>query len=136
GMVTRASVSAALAIVVLSACASLPPQPADRAMSVHFGDDFDERGSPALGRLAAANASPHGALTGVRILDTGSDALIQRAALIDAAERTLDAQYYIWNSDVTGQYMAERVYAAAERGVRVRLLIDDINVSGRDPATR
>src|SRR5262245_52449027 len=127
-MVTRVSLCAALIIIALSACVSLPPQSADRATSSHF----DSLESTTLGRLAAAKTAPHGTLTGVRIIDTGSDALIQRAALIDAAERTLDAQYYIWNTDVTGQYMAERVYAAAERGVRVRLLIDDINVSGRD----
>ncbi len=54
------------------------------------------------------------------------------SALIEAAERSIDAQYYIWNSDTTGRYMAARLYAAAERGVRVRLLLDDINVGGRD----
>ncbi len=71
-------------------------------------------------------------LSGVRILDGGVDAFTERIALIDAAQRSIDAQYYIWNSDLTGQYMAHAIYAAAERGVRVRLLLDDINVAGRD----
>ena len=66
------------------------------------------------------------------MLDTGRDALQERAALIEAAERSIDAQYYIWNGDSSGRYLASRIYAAAERGVRVRLLLDDINVGDRD----
>ncbi len=71
-------------------------------------------------------------LSDVRVLDTGADAFLERAALIDSAEQSIDAQYYIWNSDLTGRYLALRVLAAAERGVRVRLLLDDINTAGRD----
>ncbi len=54
--------------------------------------------------------------------------LLQRALPIEAAERSIDAQYYIWNSDASRCYLACRLYAAAERGVRVRLLLDDMNV--------
>ena len=52
--------------------------------------------------------------------------------MIEAAERSIDAQYYIWNGDVSGRYLAKRLLLAADRGVRVRLLLDDINVAGRD----
>jgi putative cardiolipin synthase len=66
------------------------------------------------------------------VLDSGKDALLERLALIEAAERSIDLQYYIWNSDLTGRYVAERIYAAADRGVRVRVLLDDINTNDRD----
>jgi putative cardiolipin synthase len=70
----------------------------------------------------------------VLLVDTGRAALDERDALIDAAVHTIDAQYYIWNSDASGRYLAARLLAAAERGVRVRILLDDINIAGRDAA--
>ena len=109
------------------ACGSLSP-PADQVPSQHF----TESSATELGRLSGRAAAAHGDLSGVRILDGGKDAFTERIALIDAAQRSIDAQYYIWNSDLTGKYMAQAIYAAAERGVRVRLLLDDINVAGRD----
>ncbi len=51
--------------------------------------------------------------------------------MIEAAEETLDAQYYVWRSDATGTVLLERLMAAADRGVRVRLLVDDM-LYGRD----
>jgi cardiolipin synthase C len=105
----------------------LPP-PADGAASEHFSD----AAATDLGRLSGRSAAAHGDLSGVRILDSGVDAFTERLALIESAQRSIDAQYYIWNSDLTGQYMAQAIYAAAERGVHVRLLLDDINVAGRD----
>ena len=112
---------------VIAACGSLPPT-ADQVESQHFS----EPAATELGRLGERAAAPHAGLSGVRILDSGIDAFDERIALIDAAQRSIDAQYYIWNSDLTGKYMAQAIYAAAERGVRVRLLLDDINVAGRD----
>ena len=85
-----------------------------------------------LGAATAAIAGMHPGTSGVLLLDTGADALTQRDALIAVAERTIDAQYYIWNADASGRYLAARLLAAADRGVRVRVLLDDINVAGRD----
>jgi putative cardiolipin synthase len=113
---------------VLSGCGSLPPPNDAHEASVHFADGA----TTLLGRLAATSARGHDGLSGVRILDSGADAFTQRLALIESAQRSIDAQYYIWNSDLTGQYMAQAIHAAAERGVHVRLLLDDINVAGRD----
>ena len=48
-----------------------------------------------------------------------------RVAMADLAEKTLDGQYYIWDGDTTGLILADRLLRAADRGVRVRLLIDD-----------
>ena len=52
----------------------------------------------------------------------------------ELAEKSLDIQYYIWADDTTGWILANRVKKAADRGVRVRILVDDINLSGRDNA--
>ncbi len=112
----------------VSACGSLPPPADARVVTAHFSEST----STELGRLSASAAATHGQHSGVRILDGGADAFTERLALIESAQRSVDAQYYIWNSDLTGQYMAQALYAAAERGVHVRLLLDDINVAGRD----
>lgn len=70
--------------------------------------------------------------SGFTILDTGRQAFLARSNLIEAARASIDAQYYIWNSDASGRYLARRLLAAADRGVRVRLLLDDMNIKGRD----
>ena len=70
--------------------------------------------------------------SGFSILNTGSQGFERRVELIEAAERSIDAQYYIWNSDVSGIYLARRLVVAADRGVQLRLLLDDVNVDERD----
>lgn len=117
----------ALLAGVLVACGTLPPvqdRPAEYA--------FEQPEGTALGRLAQTAAQQRAGQSGFLILDTGRQAFLARATLIEAAERSIDAQYYIWNSDVSGRYLARRLLLAADRGVRVRLLLDDINVAGRD----
>ncbi|MBC7658924.1 MAG: phospholipase D family protein [Chitinophagaceae bacterium] len=61
----------------------------------------------------------------------GSDAFEARVALIESAVTSLDLQYYIWHRDRTGMALWSKVLNAAERGVRVRLLLDDMNL-GKD----
>jgi putative cardiolipin synthase len=68
----------------------------------------------------------------VYLLTDGPEALHARLDLIDGAERTLELQYYLWHADEAGAVLAERVLAAADRGVRVRVLLDDIDLEGRD----
>ena len=85
-------------------------------------------------RLAAAispSVQRHPGKSGFRLLDRGDDAFLARLAMIEAAEKTLDAQYYVWRSDATGTVLLERLMAAADRGVRVRILVDDM-LYGRD----
>ena len=53
------------------------------------------------------------------------EAFIARLALADLAERSLDMQYYVWDGDTTGRIIVDQVMKAADRGVRVRLLVDD-----------
>ena len=85
-----------------------------------------------LRQSTSALAARHPGQSGVLLLDTGIQALTQRDALIAAASTSIDAQYYIWNSDASGRYLAARLLEAAGRGVHVRLLLDDINIAGRD----
>ena len=83
-----------------------------------------------LGRALADPSAAAGARSGFYLIDSGMEAFALRAALAEAAQRTLDLQYYAVHDDATGQLLLSRLLAAAKRGVRVRLLIDDLYVAG------
>jgi putative cardiolipin synthase len=76
----------------------------------------------------------HGGQSGFRLLSNGLDAFVARATLIELAERTLDLQYYIFHPDKTGSLVIDRLIAAADRGVRVRLLLDDWGTAEKNDA--
>jgi cardiolipin synthase C len=77
-------------------------------------------------RVAAnAGEGPGAERSAFRLLPNGIDAFVARAVLIELAERTLDLQYYIFHPDQTGSLIVERLIAAADRGVKVRVLLDD-----------
>lgn len=86
-----------------------------------------------IGRFAARAASGHPGLSGVHLLPDPHDAFAARVALARAATRSLDIQYYIWKNDISGRLMIGEMRAAADRGVRVRMLLDDNGVAGLDP---
>ncbi|MFJ5428066.1 phospholipase D family protein [Pectobacterium actinidiae] len=92
----------------------------------------DTRDTP-LGRGSAAAASGHDAtLSGVHLLSDGRSAFAARVLLAKAAVRTLDVQYYIWHNDLSGGLLLDALLEAANRGVRVRLLLDDNGIAGLD----
>jgi len=125
----RALLAPLSALLVLAGCAGLPSG-VERPHSSALAGTGDTR----LGRgLAAATAANPGT-TGVHALDNARDAFAARVLLARAAERSLDVQYYIWHDDTTGGLMCEALWLAAERGVRVRLLLDDNNTRGMDEA--
>ena len=70
--------------------------------------------------------------SGFYLLSDNADAFIARSVMISMAKKTLDIQSYIIHNDASGQYLAYALISAAERGVQVRILVDDINLSGRD----
>ena len=70
--------------------------------------------------------------SGFYLLSDNTDAFVARFALATIAEKTLDIQYYIMHNDASGRYLAYAILSAADRGVHVRILVDDINLSGRD----
>ena len=81
--------------------------------------------STRLGQFFGPAADEHPGLSGFSLLSHGREAFIVRLALGDLAERSLDLQYYVWDGDTTGRLIVDRVVKAADRGVRVRLLVDD-----------
>ena len=85
-----------------------------------------------LGRGVAPGLAAHPGKSGIYPLSHGRDAFAARGLLAGAAERSLDVQYYIWHGDHTGYLLFEALWQAAERGVRVRLLLDDNNTTGLD----
>ena len=89
--------------------------------------------STALGRAILPRASAYPDRSGIHALPDSHDAFAARVLLARAAERSLDLQYYIWRSDLTGTILFAELQAAAARGVRIRLLLDDNNTSGLDP---
>lgn len=62
--------------------------------------------------------------SGFEMLADGRESFLARLAMVEAAQRTLDLQYFIWRDDVAGTTFADRLLAAADRGVKVRLLLD------------
>ena len=95
----------------------------------HVIDDTD---TTRLGRAVAPLVAAHPGQAGIHALAHPHDAFAVRALLADAAERAIDAQYYMWHGDTTGVLLFEKLWRAAERGVRVRLLVDDNNTAGLD----
>ncbi|WP_220336987.1 MULTISPECIES: phospholipase D family protein [unclassified Wenzhouxiangella] len=85
-----------------------------------------------LGRSLGEQISDHPGESGVHPLYDPLDAFAARYLLAHAAERTLDIQYYIWGDDLTGTLMLHALLEAADRGVRVRLLLDDNGIEGLD----
>ncbi|MBE2275043.1 MAG: phospholipase D family protein [Rhodobacteraceae bacterium] len=85
-----------------------------------------------LARAILPAAAAHPALTGIRPLWKGIDAYAARILLARAARQSIDARYYIWQRDRTGLPLLAELKAAAERGVRVRLLVDDNGTPGMD----
>lgn len=86
-------------------------------------------------RLAAAvrpRVAAHPGQSGLHELPLGEEALAARMALADAAQRSLDVQYFIWNKDMAGKVLLEHLFRAADRGVRVRLLLDDLGTMPGD----
>lgn len=74
----------------------------------------------------------HDGKTGIILVPDGLDAFAARALSARKAGRSLDLQYYIWHNDPTGRLLAHEAWKAAERGVRVRILLDDLNTKGED----
>jgi putative cardiolipin synthase len=113
---------AAIAVALISGCAGQPP-----------GANFPRQSSVALahpeqtflGAKFAQAAKDHGGNSGFRILSVGVDGFLTRVQMIDAAERTIDLQYFIFRGDETGRLITAALLRAADRGVHVRVLIDD-----------
>lgn len=122
--------AALLALLILGACAQLP-QNVDRPVSTAIA-------SPATGTALAdlvqqrRQAEKARYESGFLLLGGPQAAYGSRLALIEGAQKTLDLQYYAIHADASTGRLVRRLRAAAERGVRVRVLLDDFHTTGRD----
>jgi putative cardiolipin synthase len=123
-----ALVSIALSLT-LGACTGVPSHAADKDASYA---EKDLEATP-LGSLAQElSGGKEASKSGFLLLDRGHDALAWRLFMAANAVRTLDAQYFLWKNDRAGRLFIQRLMDAAERGVRVRVLIDD-SMTESDP---
>ncbi|MDE1183650.1 phospholipase D family protein [Paraburkholderia sp.] len=118
-----------LAAAALSACATRPPATAYHRDVTHALAATDT--TPLRTALAPLEAT-HPGQSGFRVLSNGTEALQMRIALARAATKTLDMQYYIANEDTTGKLLLGAALYAADHGVRVRMLVDDLNFKDID----
>jgi len=117
-----------LASVLLAACGSLPPN-VGRQETQALQDPASTR---LFQRISALMPQPTTARndSGLRLLGNSEEAYGSRLALIQAAEKTLDLQYYSIHYDSSTEALLRRLQAAAARGVRIRILVDDFNTAG------
>jgi putative cardiolipin synthase len=117
------------ATLTLGGCA-LPPPDSRVASQVLSPAQTAET---SLGRAVQARLKdrPDG-VSGIYPLADSLDAFTARAMLAEGADKTLDVQYYIWADDTTGRLLLKALREAAERGVRVRLLLDDLSAVGQN----
>ena len=118
---------AVAALLLVAGCASLPSG-YDRVETHAL---LDTASTP-LGRSASHMQTLHPGQSGFRPLQDGVEAMVARMILADAATRSLDVQYYIWHDDLTGRLFADALLRAADRGVRVRVLVDDVGTKAND----
>lgn len=85
-----------------------------------------------LARAVKPRTVQHPQHSGIHALSDGLDAFAARYQLLSMAEERIDIQYYIWQNDMSGRLLFSALLEAAERGVRVRLLLDDNNTMGLD----
>ena len=119
--------SFALLALALWAAFPLPALDGRRASTAFSGDDA------AINAAIAPVSARHPGQSGIYLLPDALDAFAARVEMIRAAERSIDLQYYIWNNDLSGRILLSELVRAADRGVRVRLLIDDNTTAGLDP---
>ena len=121
--------AALMASIALPGCASLPSE-VERPLSTALSDNSGTR----LGREVAARAAAAGTRndSGFALVGSAELAFTSRMALIQMAQKTLDIQYYAIFADETTERMFEAMREAANRGVRIRILLDDFNTSGKN----
>ncbi|MEH6569355.1 MAG: phospholipase D family protein [Halioglobus sp.] len=111
----------------LGACVSMPPN--DRQVA---STALVDTGNTTLGQGVSEAVAANQNKNGVLLLDSGLDAFVARVVLASTAERSLDVQYYLFHRDLSGRLLLDALLKAADRGVRVRLLVDDMDMADTD----
>ena len=115
------------ALSLVAGCATLPENVGRKETFA-----YPETGDTLLGREISRKAAAQPGESGFHLLGNGLDAFVARAVLAHLAERSIDVQYYLYHDDLVGRLLSWQLLQAADRGVRVRLLVDDMDLSGRD----
>jgi len=111
-----------LALLAASGCAQLPPRPplqVESAIAAGTGTELD--------RLIVPAEQQHAGQSGFRLVSDGPEAMAIRARAACNAGRSIDVQTYIWHGDLVGRFLAQVILDAADRGVKARLLLDDMD---------
>jgi putative cardiolipin synthase len=116
-----------LALHLVGGCATLPKD-FEKPESHAYTDTEDT----SFGKARRDERAAHPGKSGFLLLNNGLDAFVARALLARFAERSIDAQYYLFHNDLVGALFVDQLLKAADRGVRVRLLVDDMDMGGRD----
>ena len=116
-----------LALFLAGGCATLPEN-YDRQVTYAY-TDTDNTG---FGKARRDEKSAHPGKSGFILLQNGLDAFVARAVMANFAERSIDVQYFLIHDDQVAKLFVDRLLQAADRGVRVRLLVDDIDMGGKD----
>ena len=104
------------------------------ALALCAGWAFAARATDTPTDFIDTQIAAHPGKTGVYVLDTGVEALLARAWLVENARQSIEVQYFIWSSDNIGTLAAEALLRAAGRGVRVRVIVDDLLIDAPDQA--
>ena len=126
--VIRLHFALALTIVLIFGCAATLPENVERPESYALTDTEDTH----FGQEHAAERAAHPGKSGFHLLVNGLDAFVARAEMSLFAERSIDVQYYLYHNDLVGKLFSDMLLKAADRGVRVRLLVDDMDFADRD----
>jgi putative cardiolipin synthase len=114
--------------LLLHGCATSIPSHYERPVSTAYADPEEAE----LGRFFQSEIETHPGKSGVFLVSTGEWGFRTRAGLANKAEKSIDVQYYIWETDTAGSILLERILRAADRGVRVRMLLDHVPAKETD----
>jgi putative cardiolipin synthase len=118
-----------LILGALCGCAQLPPRP---DLPEQLASVVAE--ATHLDKQTAALEAQHPGESAFRLVSEGTEAFVTRIQMARLAERSLDVQSYIWHADLTGAYFAQELLRAADRGVKVRVLLDDMDARKQNDA--
>jgi putative cardiolipin synthase len=116
-----------VAVFAVGGCVQLPPRPPLPEVTA-----IAPAAGGALDQLVAAAEGAHPGESAFRLVASGTEAFVARMQSARLATRSLDVQTYIWHADLTGIHLALQLLESADRGVRVRLLLDDLDARAKN----
>ncbi len=118
-----------LGLILITSCASLPT-----GYDIEPSYTVTDSSQTWLGKNAVDILGDKPDQSVSYLINEGTDAFVARMILLSKAERSIDVQYFIWHADLVGKLLFNGMIKAADRGVRVRILLDDINIDAETEA--